>query len=80
MNGWLAKLFKCDQLSTCMCLCVYVYEHMGGSFPSTFLLEDISTQPISSSRAKYHSRSLFLPHVEKSEDRGKKHIASVPMS
>lgn len=69
MNEWLAKLFECDQLTPCAR--ARVCERVGGSaLPGRSLPADLSTQPLPNPRAKCHSRSAFLPRVERSEDGG----------
>lgn len=68
MNEWLAKLFECDQLTPCMRACVNVW--VGQLSPGRSLHADLSTQPLPNPRAKCHSRSVFLPCVERSEEGG----------
>lgn len=57
-----------------MCVCVYasvcVSAWVGQLSPGRFLLTDLRTQPLPNPKPKYHSRRLFLPRVERSEDGG----------
>lgn len=53
-----------------MCARVCVSAWVGQLNPGRFLPVDLSTQPLPNPTAKYQSRSLFLPRVERREDGG----------
>lgn len=67
MNGFLNGS---NVISACVCECVCVSVWVGQLSPGRFLPVDLSTQPLPNPTAEYHSRSLLMPCVERTEDGG----------